>query len=411
VKINRTVKLFLSVPLLLAALFLARDHLAYYLYYNTNRYYMDRGYQPDKFPEAITEKDFAVVNKMFGFMGKDFSAKDLSRLSAGFLAYEEFDSHTLWPKAERLPDGFAPGQWIQTGKDPGLNLRAIHEQGITGQGVAVAIIDKNINPEHQEISARIHYNSVKNGLAKKFQYKKHFHGIGCASILCGKECGVAPGAELYYFGVPDDTRNFHNYCLAMEMLIDVNDALPEGRKIRAVSISDGSIDRKDKELSAKWEQALKRTEENNIAVIYPELQTTLAIFTCGGSLPFADKNNPDSYEYSDWVKDWVKERGGDFRQKLILPSDFRATANNKDDSTFAYRGTGGFSWSVPYLTGLAALAWGIDPELSIDDIYALLKQTKTVNSMGNSVVNPEGFIKVVSQGAALRTTALSVNRL
>jgi len=57
----------------------------------------------------------------------------------------------------------------------------------------------------------------------------------------------------------------------------------------------------------------------------------------------------------------------------------------------------GFNWSIPYIVGLAGLAWGIDDSLTIDEIYALLKETKTVSTTGNLIINPKAFIAAVIQ--------------
>ena len=218
-KMSKKAKFILAIPLIIAALFLARDHLAYYLYYNSGLYLNALGFKPEKFPEILGESDFeklSYVEKTYGFIGKDFQDKDLARLSLEFLAGQAFDSRTTWPEQEKRPAGFSPDEWLETGKDPGLHVRELHRQGITGKGISVAVIDKYINPDHQEFSARISYHPIETAAARKFQYRSHFHGIACASILCGKSCGVAPEAKLYYFAGPDDARNFYNFCQAME---------------------------------------------------------------------------------------------------------------------------------------------------------------------------------------------------
>jgi len=55
--------------------------------------------------------------------------------------------------------------------------------------------------------------------------------MACASILCGKNLGVAPGVTLHYFAVPDDGNNTYNYCLALEELLKVNAQLLAFRQV------------------------------------------------------------------------------------------------------------------------------------------------------------------------------------
>jgi hypothetical protein len=351
------------------------------------------GYDPDKYPEVLEEglfKNADNLEKLFGFIDGDFSSKDMTRLSREFMALQAFDQRTLWPEQDRLPGDFQPERWLEIGKGPGLNVSELHRRGITGKKVAVAVFDKYINPDHVEFEDRIVFHKIRSPLAEDFQYRLHFHGMACASILCGETLGVAPDATLHYFAVPDDARNSYNYCLALEELLRVNAKLPDGEKIRAVSISDG-ISRKDTEIYERWQGLLQKAEEAGVAVICSDAETTFAHFTWGGCLPFRDRNDPENYDYALWPKNNDKEHG----EKMILPADFRTTAQNRDDKAYVYWGDGGFSWAIPYFAGLAALAWSIEGSLTIEDIYRFIKETKTRTSQGRYVVNPLGFVERV----------------
>jgi serine protease AprX len=62
-----------------------------------------------------------------------------------------FNESTIWPSrfcsiAKRL---------LESGKNPGLGIRALHNQGVTGRGVRVAIIDQNICLDNPEYGASI----------------------------------------------------------------------------------------------------------------------------------------------------------------------------------------------------------------------------------------------------------------
>jgi serine protease AprX len=353
------------------------------------------GYNPEKYPEILEESHFKEADnleKLYGFIDWDYRSKDLSRLSRPFMALQAFDARTLWPAGDRLPEGFEPEKWMEIGKGPGLNVDELHRGGITGKDVAVAVFDKDINPDHVEFSGRIVFHRIKSPLAEDFQYRLHFHGISCASILCGKTLGVAPQATLHYFAVPDDARNSYNYCLALEELLKVNAQLPAGARIRAVSISDG-ISRKDAEIYKRWTDLRRQAREQGVAVICSEAETTLACFTWGGCPPFLDRGDPENYDYAAWPKASDEK----YREKIILPADYRTAAQNRDKMAYVYWGDGGFSWAIPYFTGLAALAWGLDENLSIEDIYALINETKTTTSKGRFVVNPIGFVERVKQ--------------
>jgi hypothetical protein len=52
---------------------------------------------------------------------------------------------------------------------------------------------------------------------------------------------------------------------------------------------------------------------------------------------------------------------------------------------------------VPYLAGLAALAYQVDPEIKPDEIVKLWIETAVKTDAG-PVVNPAGFIEAVQKG-------------
>ncbi|MFC1651042.1 S8 family serine peptidase [Candidatus Latescibacterota bacterium] len=313
--------------------------------------------------------------------------ENISSMPLNDLVFLEYDNRMHWDNVKNIPPDFTPKEWLETAKDPGLNVKELHARGIKGRGISLAVIDKPIYPVHVDFSGRMNYYQVVTDSAKVHNYRFHYHGMACASIMSGGNSGVAPESELYYIAIPDDTRDLYNHCLAVEKLIEINSSLPEGEKIRAVSISHNVVSRQNKEQFEIWANAVQKANDNNIAVIYSDLNTTHAFFTGGGCPPYMDKNNPDNFDFSSWAREYT--------DRIIVPADFRTTAGNKDKKHFTYWGGGGFSWAIPYITGLAGLAWGIDESLTIEQIYELLVETKTVTASGKFVINPTGFIDAV----------------
>lgn len=120
----------------------------------------------------------------------DISGLTLSDRTTDLL-YADFDSLTKFPK--ELPDSFRPDKILESGKDPGLGIRALHLKGITGKGVSIAIIDQPLLVGHKEYSSSLKsyeelFLRVKNSPAA-------MHGAAVASLAVGKTCGVAPGAD------------------------------------------------------------------------------------------------------------------------------------------------------------------------------------------------------------------------
>ena len=86
------------------------------------------------------------------FRCADLRDWDLSDMEEELFA-ADFDTRTQWP--ENLPGNFDPERLLELGKDPGLGLQALHEQGITGKGVGIAIIDQTLLVEHREYADRL----------------------------------------------------------------------------------------------------------------------------------------------------------------------------------------------------------------------------------------------------------------
>lgn len=363
------------------------------LLYNESR----NGYNPGRLKKVITEQDIQTfdtqsnLNSIYGFARKNYRKKDFTRLSLPFLALKAFDTHTKWPKQNMLPNGFNPSIWLGNGQNPGLGIRALHRKGLTGKGVAVAVIDKPINPDHLELNGRIFYHQVNIPSAKR-KNRKHFHGIACASILCGTTCGVAPDAVLHYFDVPDDLNNSFNYCEALTEILDLNSELFEGMKIRVVSVSD-NVSQKNREIYDRWHGLLKKAREQGIIVLFSDPESMHRIFTWGGCPPYADCNNPDNYMYSSWPRD----HDSSHTEKMIVPADFRTTAMNYDSEGFTYWGESGFSWAIPYVAGLVALAVSINPAITQDELFEYFECTKTVNQASVAIINPQAFLDAVQK--------------
>ncbi len=348
------------------------------------------GIEPDSLPRVVTEADFpdlprGSADRIWGLAGKDLTDKDLTQLSLPFLAALTFDGNTRWPERSQLPQGFPPEEWIEGGKNPGLGIRALHRQGITGKGIAVAVVDKPIRHEHREFRGRIHYYEVFGGEEKG--RAPHFHGIACASILAGETVGVAPDATIHYFAVPDVGENFRYYAIAADRIIEVNRSLSDAEKIRLVSISDGLG--RDNPYREEWASALERLQATGVEVVYSS-RDRLDGFVWGGVAPYEDREATSNYELALYLA------GMDVpREEIIIPGDYRTTASNKGGDLYIYWGTGGWSWAIPYAAGLAALAWQLEPALAFAEIESLLRETAAAARDGRHVIDPAAFFEAL----------------
>ena len=290
-----------------------------------------------------------------------------------------FDSLTVWPGPEKLPKNFDPKRLLEEGKNPGLGIRGLHKQGVDGRGVGVAIIDQPLLLGHSEYTARI----VRYDATGLSQMPPQMHGSPVASIAIGKNIGVAPRAALSYFAVPTWKQNNQIYIQAVKRIFELNKIVPPEEKIRVISISTGMFSHYDG--FDEWQEVLKRAETQGILVITCD-RAQLPYGTLK-LLPGSDPDQPESYA------------GGPYRwtdDVLRIPTTNKATASHRGVDVYTYDSRGGMSWAAPYIAGLAALAFQVEPEITPSRIKELLIQTAVQTDAG-PVVHPSGFISAVRQ--------------
>jgi hypothetical protein len=313
----------------------------------------------------------------------DYRSSNLSKLdlnqSLGGLLYSNFDTKTVWLQPGKLPVGFDPQKIMEMGKDPGLGIRQLHTQGITGAGAAIAIIDQPMLVDHQEYASQLKlYEEINVESGTESQ----MHGPAVASIAVGKTVGVAPGADLYFIanwpgtftGAGNFEYDFSYLAKAVRRILEINQTLPLGHKIRVISMSiSWSPDQKG---YADMEAAVNEAKKAGIFVVSMSIHDTYGRDLMGmGRSVMADPNDFGSYTIPAL---WS---GGNFDPKyfssnyLLIPMDARTTASPTGNKDYVFYGVGGISWTAPYLAGVYALACQIDPGITPEGFWSTALQT------------------------------------
>jgi hypothetical protein len=313
----------------------------------------------------------------------DVRSADLTELDltdrAVDLLHADFDSRTRWPRT--LPDGFEPDQVIKLGKDPGLGVRKLHARGITGKGIAIGIIDQTLLVDHAEYAGRVRlYEEIHSAAGAASE----MHGPAVASIAAGKSIGVAPEADLYYIAEIHGTFgpgrkfdwDFTWLAQSIERLLDVNAMLPPEGKIRVISISVGwSPNQKG---YSETMAAVERAKKENVFIISTALEATHNLAFHGlGRAAMCDPNDFASYGPGSWWARmfWKKHERFAAEQRLLVPMDSRATASPTGHEDYVFYSSGGWSWCVPWLAGLYALACQVDPTVTPERFWTEAIQT------------------------------------
>ncbi len=359
----------------------------------------------------------------------DLINDDLSRLDLNDrladLLYASFDGDTRWPTADRMPpmSQFDPKGIMELGKNPGLGVRSLHKQGITGKGIGVAIIDSPLLVDHVEYKEHLRLYEeiprIAEGEAnpgwKLSGINADMHGAAVTSIALGKSVGVAPQADLYYIATcaaveGSNRRDFTHHAQAVERILEVNQMLPADRRIRVISMSIG-WDPIDAGFDA-IQKATRRAKESGLLVISSSADVTHGFkFNGLGRDPLADPEKPESYCPGLWWG-WSVRNPLFFRLKrsnlidrLMVPMDSRMTASQRATDEYVFYRDGGWSWSVPYIAGLYALAAQVRPTVTPDAFWRAAWDTGTPFNVRvgqgtvclGRIVNPSELIRRVAR--------------
>jgi hypothetical protein len=208
------------------------------------------------------------------------------------------------------------------------------------------------------------------------------HGAAVASIAVGKTVGVAPEADLYYIGSWTGDRgrgekgfewNFAYYAQAVRRILDINKQLPNDRKIRVISMSVGwSSDRKGYyEMTAAVEEAKKA----GMLVVCSCIDDVHGfVFDGLGRALLSDPDDFTSYEPGLWLAKGFYLGRRKWNQ-LWVPMDSRTTAAPNGADEYVFYRQGGWSWAIPYVAGVYALAAQVDPEITPERFWKLAMKT------------------------------------
>jgi serine protease AprX len=169
------------------------------------------------------------------------------------------------------------------------------------------------------------------------------------------------------------------YINAMKKIFDLNEQLPEKEKIRVISISTGMFSQQPH--FEEWKASLKKAEASGILVV-----------TCDpkefdyGILSLKPGENPD------FVKSYTPGLYTSESDALRVPAANKTVASHRGNEVYTFDRTGGMSWGAPYLAGLAALGFQVNPEITPELIIHTLVETATQTNAG-PIVNPEAFIE------------------
>lgn len=227
------------------------------------------------------------------------------------------------------------------------DVKEVHKLGIDGRGLNVAVIDFTFEIVPNELKECLVYFKNCNENAEV-----HFHGTTVASQLCGKNLGVAPKANLWFYGTGQGkNKTKKDDILALKDIYEKN---KKGANIKVINIS-GS----------------KYKENPEFIDIYNKLsyQGCYLIDSDIFGKDFTSINqdiNTKEYYYSDWQIMSMDEK--ELKSKIAIPTGGKMTPLVTTENDYLYCGQATYSWSIPVLTGYFVLALQVNHDLTYDEL-------------------------------------------
>ena len=292
----------------------------------TNRYELPTKLDDETIDSFVSE--MGSLSSIWGLCGKDVSGFGFDAVSEEKFIRLAFNEYTKFPDNFK----FDYERIFEKSKNPGLGISNLHSRGINGNGINAAVIDKPILETHDEFIGRIKKYTL---ICPESEYndKMHFHGITCAAFLCGNVCGVANGANIYYYAYPDrfedDGMYWSFHFKALDMILEHNQSVSFDDKINIVSISAG-FPRNRADLHDKMNEYTVKLKENGCYVIFSNLFGE--VFSCSSKASCFDNDNPDIYKLDIWQSnEWDKK-------KVLIPAGGRTSPCNSGNNKYMYNG-------------------------------------------------------------------------
>ena len=328
-----------------------------------------------KIPEVITnewlENELSNNESSFNVWGFCFenliNKKFASIIDKDIIRRINFSTRTIFP--ENSP--FKLNKNMFTVNE---DTKRLHEKGIDGRDINLAIIDQYFETKHYEINECI--------VSKKkcdSSSEDSFHGLTVSAQLCGKNLGIAPGSKLWFYG-----RSGVNNDATCSALKDIYNQNQNGANIRIVSIS-ASNHRK----SIEFEDIQKKLINQGCYII--DSYEFNKLFTSVNQDPFTYE-----YYYTDWQCDKEGKVREVFKNKIAIPTGGKMMPLIGTVNDYLYCSQASYSWAIPKLSGFFALALQINPDLTYEEFIQTALDTK-IEKNNITLFNINGIISRIKK--------------
>lgn len=319
-----------------------------------------------KIPKLITEEWLikALQNELFsiwGFTFSDLSNSIFEKINEETLNKISISSYTKLPKNHP----FNLDIYSLIDKD----IQRLHNHGITGQNVNIAIIDHGFPIVHNEVK-----NCLKD--YKDLSNQTNFHGLVVTSCLAGKNFGVAPDAKIHFYG--HSQAEEQGPIDIISALKDIYNKNLNGANIKIVNLSNSLL-----AFNNESENIKVKLKEQGCYII--DSTIFRKYFTC---INLKYINGTPNYYFSKWQEKDINT----YKSKIAIPfTGIMPLYNTTDD--YQISGNTAYSWTIPRLSGIFALCLQVKPSITLEEFIQVADETKTITEDKIMIINPKEMIE------------------
>lgn len=351
--------------------------------------------------------DFSFI--LEGFCGQDVSKIDMSNLSPENFRRLTFDSKTIF--SDEQIKKFHPEKLLEQGKSFSNGMKKLHAEGIDGNGTTIGIMDSCFDSAIAEFDGRVIQHIVfekvnGNDFVSHREYREEdgdgFHGKTTACLATGNECGIAPNAKMYLFGIAEDTSWAEAKEAILKYIIDnhINlDIISMSADIETSKEGQEIIDKLEEkgctflDSSKFWKDfSWGRMTDNGEVVLLDEMMKTMS-----------------DMQYDE------NSKGGKVLKNIpntvILPCTGRTSLQIGNEKVYKYNGSVcGASFAIPQVAGIFAIARQIDPSIRYDEFSEIVKNPERLNPEGMMYLDSEEVVKEIYEKSKTKGETLKGQR-
>lgn len=323
----------------------------------------------------------------YGVSYLDLSNYDFSGLDLKDMTHIPFSSSTVWPSKDKLPAGFNPLDILNDCTSVDEDIKKLHDEGITGEGVTVAVIDSSFQGcHHVEFrNARLVRTTLKDARLDEFC---HFHMECVLSKLVGENLGVAPKCKVLCYEVNTDEDNSFD---VVNCLKDIKRRIGSGEVIKAVNLSADIEEFFD--YYKEYSELVKELSSMGCEVVdYTRFGDNF--FCCSSSFM---NNGFDDFDCASFAQIYSPELRRECNDKVNVVCSGRTLPEFCSNTGYKYEVVDCFSWSIPQVVGLYALCLTQVKDLSFDMFVSICKETSKINKKGIRLLEPYKVVETAKK--------------